>query len=858
PGQATLPVPPSSSTPPRKLQNTEPDEDFEEDFSLPDDLAHLSLRPLRHQSSKTNLDGWGDQTNSSTVYSSEASSFGLHTNESPSSTSFSRTGAETDDDEECLLDGLVLPEGLFDGEKSDRQLHRIIEERKKNAAAEPNVTSPLEDDDFEKGLVIDDDVDFNLARVKQHRHSLSASRLSKLQPQLAPLSPPNEGTAEQEQSSMNSPEHLKSSTQRPKSPLSRSFASVARESAHSSDRASPISFRPQISTQVRTARASFHVPARPTFSTPPPSSFNSPTFDSGENRLRRQTSAGALQGNSSSSDEQRSRRETSVSLIDVHTAPSTSGDAVRVTLKRPDPRSLSPVQTRRISPTSPGAVDRYNSPVSTRSISMHAPFSPATLFSISSASRFQQSPHMVPPTPPGTPSSNPIALRLTMSTTSSRAKTRPALTSVFPGASMSGQGISRPTSFAAAVKSPPVTRSPLTPGTPRAESLPSPLRTSLSRSSTMSAASASIPRPPQAKILKRPKRLVQYDDGSALDAIEDLPVNREVEDRYKVVPKGYSTGGRIVRKDSGTGKGSMSQDGRNDSTGSTLAQRRRADLSSNRASVSSSVTATPSLGKLPLSPLSSPKLSQTEKRRSSGAVPPKRRPMLIRNLNGVGGPKVVGEMRWNPKTCRWEGNEQEGRDFENAIKTSTRPALITQLSGSALGSPASGSSSGARVVGNMLFDPVKMCWVSQLPPGEEEPDVFADLADDEEEDLGSWGMNKGGTIRANSLGGVRVAPPTPRLVAPPGKVIIEKQIPSRVESGALVVVGGTSDNPSPSRSTHSRGQSGLESGSEAGSRQTNEQDGDGHGEESAPITDELIEETHLAESRHRSEIKGWL
>ncbi|KAG8780005.1 hypothetical protein FRC15_009804 [Serendipita sp. 397] len=512
---------------------------------------------------------------------------------------------------------------------------------------------------------------------------------------------------------------------------------------------------------------------------------------------------------------------------------------------------MSPVQSRQLPSTSPSVMDRYNSPFSARSKSMHSPLSPATMFSISSATRFQQSPHMVPPTPPGTPSSNPIALRLTMSTTSSRAKTRPALVSVFPGASMSGQGIPRPTSFAAAVKSPPISRSPLTPGTPRAEPLPSPLRTSISRSSTMSVASASIPRPPQARILKRPKRLVQYDDGSALDAIEDLPVNREVEDRYKVIPKGYSTGGRVVRKDSGSGK-----DGRTDSAGSALAQRRRADLSSNRASVSSSVTVTPSLSKVPLSPLSSPK-AQTDKRRSIGNAPLKRRPMLIRNLNGVGQPKVVGEMRWNPKTCRWEGNEQEGRDFENAIKTSARPALITQLSGSALGSPALGSS-GARVVGNMLFDPVKMCWVSQLPPGEEEPDVFADLADDEEEDISSWGMSKGGTIRASSLAGVRVAPPTPRPVAPPGKVLIDKQISSRMESGELVVVGAMDENASPSRSTHSRGQSGLESGSEAGSRLTNEQEADVQSEEPTPITDELIEETHLAEDRHRSEIKGWL
>ena len=39
----------------------------------------------------------------------------------------------------------------------------------------------------------------------------------------------------------------------------------------------------------------------------------------------------------------------------------------------------------------------------------------------------------------------------------------------------------------------------------------------------------------------------------------------------------------------------------------------------------------------------------------------------------------------------------------------------------------------SRVVGNMIFDPIRMCWLSTLAPDEEEPDVFAGLADDEED-----------------------------------------------------------------------------------------------------------------------------
>ena len=76
-------------------------------------------------------------------------------------------------------------------------------------------------------------------------------------------------------------------------------------------------------------------------------------------------------------------------------------------------------------------------------------------------------------------------------------------------------------------------------------------------------------------------------------------------------------------------------------------------------------------------------------------------------------------MKWNPQTLRWEGNDQVLRDFDAAVGTSVRPALITQLTGSSIGSPV-GNIAGARVVGNMLFDPTRMCWVSTLPPEDEE------------------------------------------------------------------------------------------------------------------------------------------
>lgn len=122
--------------------------------------------------------------------------------------------------------------------------------------------------------------------------------------------------------------------------------------------------------------------------------------------------------------------------------------------------------------------------------------------------------------------------------------------------------------------------------------------------------------------------------------------------------------------------------------------------------------------------------------------------------------QAVGDMKWNPQIMRWEGNDQVLRDFDATVGTSTRPALITHLTGSSMGSPANSFAAGARKVGNMMFDPSRMCWISMLPPEEEEPDVFANLADDEDSD--DWDA-KGDTIRANQQAKATSATPS----APP-------------------------------------------------------------------------------------------
>jgi len=138
------------------------------------------------------------------------------------------------------------------------------------------------------------------------------------------------------------------------------------------------------------------------------------------------------------------------------------------------------------------------------------------------------------------------------------------------------------------------------------------------------------------------------------------------------------------------------------------------------------------------------------------------------------------DVHFNPDTGRWEGNDEnktyarifdEDQSLDKPGRASSdlpaRPALITPLGtisnpdsytssttlaslrkskGNVIPHPdprqdlATIASAAMRVVGDMKFDPEKMCWVSNLDPEDEEPDPFEGWGDDEDEE-------KGGTIK---------------------------------------------------------------------------------------------------------------
>lgn len=643
------------------------DEDFEDGLSLPSDLTRLSLAPLslNHRSSKNSLE-WGDKDQTSSSQSSDAYSTLGFADASPSSNSASSVPDTESEDDSCddedHMEGIVIPSDLFESGHGGRQLKRILELKKTTIASDVKVTSP--EDDFEIGLVIDDDVDLSPSRLLTNTQNSGAQRLSTKRSQSLPTQRPPSA-------SLRPPSRLKN--ERSKSPVNPPVSSVRQFQRLRLSPSPPLDppTRSQSFQPLSTASSSFLAPK-----------------------------PGSLRGQKSHSG-----------------------------LKPPTPpptRSL----TRKASLSSLMDKNQSQASGSGSNSSNKARYEEPTVASRAKSQRFR-----VPPTRPSTPSSNPAALRLTMPTLTSR--TRPALASVWGAPS------------SPAIPSPSYrnTSSPL----PRP-----PSSLSLKHSRTSQVAS-----PPAPKVLRKPRRARQYGDGTELDAFDDLPTDRDKESRFRVNPKGYGNripGGTFSSKP--PDKGTLRRKRREPSGNSSYSEVLGSSTNSLRK------TSRPDMLALKNSYDRSPKKKKT----GSSPAQSRKKPTLIRNLGGTGGPKVVGDMKWNPTTMRWEGNEQVLRDFD-AVVTSTRPALITHLTGSSIGSPVGSFASGARIVGNMIFDPQRMCWISTLPPEEDEPDVFANLADDEEEGDG-W-ETKGGTIRANlktpsetsrtstSMSGTLVEPPSP-------------------------------------------------------------------------------------------------
>ncbi|RDX50408.1 hypothetical protein OH76DRAFT_445904 [Lentinus brumalis] len=748
---AALPKPAAPKPPPSPI-----DEDFEEGFALPSDLTTLSLRPLSlaHRTSKSSLE-WGDKDQTTSSQSSDAfSTFGFADN-SPSSNytsaSLPETETEEDDEEDDFLEGLDVPNGLFESGSAAKKLGKILELKKHTTFADDRVkvVSPDPEDDFEIGLVIDNEAELSPSRLLQNAQTVlrpTASSRSKS----APPRPP---------AALRPPSRVKSGD-RARSPNNPPISSMAQLRRITAPPASPPSSRTAQPIRSQTYSQAVQSPSTMTFLAAKPGS------------LRVQKSTSGLKPVSPPQTRRLGRKASLPSLSESNQAQASgsgSGSAA--------------------SGNAPAA--RYE----TATASSRAKVATAT------TSRLHGFEYPVPPARPSTPSSNPAALRLTMPTSSSRMKSRAPISNVFPAPATA-----------------PLTRS-TSPLPPRPPSRPPSAGSSQASIRSRHAPSTSLVSAP--KVLKKPKRQRTYGDGTELDAFDDLPTDREKEGKFRVQPKGYGNripGASYPKPSDASATGTVRRKAKRDFSGS-------GPESSKAPGPSKTLKRTGRIDFPSSKPAESPKLSPSKnaelnaKRKKVASPQTRRKPTLIRNLGGAGVAKVVGEMKWNPTTWQWEGNDQALREFDAA---STRPALITNLTGSSIGSPVGSLASGTRVVGNMVLDPNRMCWVSMLHPDEEEPDVFADLADDEDDD--DWEA-RGGTIRASQ----------------------------QLQSGSAAAASNKSTNSSMSRveapsPARSHGRSMSDSESDRCSRASMVCD-----------VDELFfEKCRAAEERHRAELKQWL
>ncbi|KAG5354679.1 Protein byr4 [Yarrowia sp. B02] len=195
------------------------------------------------------------------------------------------------------------------------------------------------------------------------------------------------------------------------------------------------------------------------------------------------------------------------------------------------------------------------------------------------------------------------------------------------------------------------------------------------------------------KTLSRPKSRIQF-DGFELDEMEDLDVARDT------APRDFGT---VTRDSVKPLEAYRESTVRNPTYASML-----------KAKGSGTVTARDGTVK-------------ARDMAAGGTVKP-REPRfrakrgLIKPLGNHMTPTTKSGMSFNPTTMRWEGNDVDLKRFE-----STKPALL-----------AFKSTKGAQVVGNMYFDPVKLCWKSM----EVDIDELEGLDDLEEEP--SSGVGFGG------------------------------------------------------------------------------------------------------------------
>ncbi|CCU81118.1 cytokinesis regulator (Byr4) [Blumeria hordei DH14] len=273
------------------------------------------------------------------------------------------------------------------------------------------------------------------------------------------------------------------------------------------------------------------------------------------------------------------------------------------------------------------------------------------------------------------------------------------------------------------------------------------------------------------RLLTKPVRRRNFGNGGELDAFDDLPTSRESEQKYVKDPVGrgppkLASMRRKTEHHNSTSAVSLPDHPTLTRSRDDLPRFARDTNASRLARENTLAQRTPLTtltnhwkAKSQASSALNPTKTQPPKPKKKKCCPQK--PQLIKPLGNSNNSKSVKGMLYNPRTYRWEGNEFDLSPFDAPSSpssasipsfpqkepfqiyreketTTPRPALIQHVQ----------LSQNVQIVGGMIFDPQRMCWLKvpsqrrkvpscqdKAPYGiepfdeDDEDDVFKDVPD---------------------------------------------------------------------------------------------------------------------------------
>lgn len=253
------------------------------------------------------------------------------------------------------------------------------------------------------------------------------------------------------------------------------------------------------------------------------------------------------------------------------------------------------------------------------------------------------------------------------------------------------------------------------------------------------------------RTLTKPTRRRVFGDGTELEVFDDLPTSASVESKFekKPIARGAPKSGQLrsklglpqIHPSTPTPTESLSSipqvppsQGKQDSmprfardtNSSRLAREHRTGIGSVAATLHAAPLATVRESG-PLNPVSTNWKAQiaarglaspSAARSKRGKLPQK--PRLIKPLgDGVNSAKSLKGMQWNPTLFKWEGNENALASFDAAVQPPHSPKNAAggggQKAAPALITNVGATKGGVQVVGGMVFDPQRMCWLKMAP-----------------------------------------------------------------------------------------------------------------------------------------------